>query len=142
MKTVSTVFKAAVLGAALVAAPMFAQSVHVRATVPFGFRIGQQAMPAGEYTLKASANSALVMVQSDSGTFATLTIASRAQLPESDGTPKVYFRVYGTSAYLAAISAPGAAKVTLPRSPAERESAKNVSARELSVIGSNAVAGQ
>lgn len=142
MKTVSTMIKAAVLGAALLAAPMFAQTVHVRATVPFGFRIGQQAMPAGEYTLKTSANSALMMIQSDSGTHATLTIASRAQVAESDATPKVIFRVYGTSAYLAAISAPGTARVTLPRSPAERESAKNLSAKEVSVIGSNAVAGQ
>jgi hypothetical protein len=44
---------ALVFGLLLGAASAFAQSTHVRANVPFAFKLGDKTLPAGEYTINS-----------------------------------------------------------------------------------------
>ena len=137
MKTYKTLLKAAVICAALLTAPMFAQNVsNVSGTsvdVPFAFRIGQQTLPPGHYTLKASAGSGLMLV-GDAAGHTTITLTSLDNAPAVVDSPRVVFRVYGATRFLSGVKIPGATSFSLPQSPAEREFAGSGKPVEVAVL--------
>ena len=112
------------VGVALLAAgSLFAASTDtIRATVPFDFMIGKQAIAAGEYTIrKAGALDALVLRAADARlSQAFLTNSTRVTRPQPE--TKLVFNRYGNRYFLREIWVVGELSGhQLPRSAAERE---------------------
>ena len=86
-------------------AVLHAQTVDLRANVPFDFRMGETLMPAGEYVIHHSAGVLTVRAQSGSPrAIFQLTLPASRQ----DGSTKgaLVFNRYGDSYFLAKIWAP------------------------------------
>ena len=77
---------------ALVCASMYAQTMNLRATIPFAFRAGEKAMPAGEYTIRHSAGSLILHNQGGPSVFLLTNAASRANAPND---ARLSFNRYG-----------------------------------------------
>ena len=93
------------LFAAMACAVLHAQTVDLRANVPFDFRMGETLMPAGEYVIHHSAG--VLTVRAESGpprAIFQLTLPASRQ----DGSTKgaLVFNRYGDSYFLAKIWAP------------------------------------
>ncbi len=123
MRFYTTLLKIAAAGVLLVA-PIFAQSgADIRVDVPFAFRVGAQTLPAGEYRLHADPGSPLMLIQDGDRKYASMTLTGVDQSTSGPDVPQVRFRVYGETRYLAGVWIPNAIGRTLPKSPAERETA-------------------
>lgn len=111
----------------LLATASYAQETHVRAAVPFDFIIGNQTLPAGDYTLQStgSADLALIIRNNDEGkAVMSLTGSCRTANP-SDKTKLVFHRV-GNRYFLSEVWSQGeSAGRKLRVSPAEAEMALN-----------------
>jgi hypothetical protein len=102
---------------------LHAQTLNLRATIPFDFRAGEKSMPAGDYTVHHS-NGVLVL-QEEGGKHSAaqlLTIGGRHVSAASDS---LEFRHYGERYYLSAIVTPSLRdKLVLPQSGSERAIAR------------------
>jgi hypothetical protein len=107
---------------ALVSASLPAQTINMRATIPFAFHAGDKLMPAGEYTVK-HANHTLIM-QEVRGNDAVVLLTNAAQRVTTRSVPSVEFHRYGENYFLYSVwdgaSGDGAA---LPKTRAEKETA-------------------
>ena len=111
----------------LLATASYAQEAHVRAAVPFDFIVGNQSLPAGDYTVQSMqpTSSALVIRNNDDGKAIMALAGSSRQLKASDNTKLVFHRV-GNRYFLSEIWEQGeSAGRKLPVSPAETETALN-----------------
>ena len=91
------------LFAALACAVLHAQTVDLRANVPFDFRMGETLMPAGDYVIHHSAGVLTVRAESGKAIFQLTLPASR-----QDGSTKgaLVFNRYGDLYFLSKIWAP------------------------------------
>jgi hypothetical protein len=113
------------LFAALACSGLQAQTV-MRANIPFEFRMGETAFPAGDYVFKYSAHLLVVHEeQGDRSTAMSLTIpVSRVKAPE---TAIVEFTRYGDAYFLAKIWTPASSDGgALPKTSREKELASRV----------------
>jgi len=111
----------------LLATASYAQEAHVRAAVPFDFIVGNQSLPAGDYTVQSMgvASSALVIRNNDEGNSIMSLAGSCRQLNASEKTKLVFHRV-GNRYFLYEIWTEGEnAGRRLRVSPAETEAALN-----------------
>ena len=102
----------------------YAQQPHnMSADIPFDFNAGTSQMPAGHYTV-TSLSPAMVTLRSDSGQIVTVATHSAETLnPKEPG--RLIFHRYGDVYFLAQLWGPGQdTGRELPRSAAERETAK------------------
>src|SRR5438445_2208067 len=84
---------------------LYAQTMDLRANIPFDFRMGEVLMPAGQYTIHSSAS--LLTLRSDAGrpTAATLlTLPASRRLAPTAGT--LEFSRYGEEYFLAKVWTP------------------------------------
>lgn len=90
---------------------VLAQESSVKADIPFDFTVGNQLLPAGEYTI-SSAESGVVEIQSaDKRLLAETTAFSSRH--ESDGESKLVFNRYGDQYFLRRILCPSASNMNL-----------------------------
>jgi|SRR5690242_159041 len=111
----------------LLATASYAQETHVRAAVPFEFIVGNQSLPAGDYTVQSMqpTGSAVVIRNNDEGKAIMSLAGSCRQLNASEKTKLVFHRV-GSRYFLSEIWAEGEnAGRRLPVSAAETETALN-----------------
>jgi hypothetical protein len=100
-----------------------AQTIDVRATIPFEFRMGQRVMAAGDYTVHHS--NGLLMLRPEHGGKPVISLAIATELPKDSSTPGLLFHRYGDSYFLAEIWTPGYANgLGVPKSPLEKELAR------------------
>jgi len=107
-------------------APLSAQSLTLKANVPFEFTVSGQSMPAGEYTVAPlTFGSAAISISSvNSGVLATVIRGDSGRTGES----KLIFHRYGDQYFLARIvNGDRATAMVLPVSRNEKESAKTAS---------------
>src|SRR6516225_10570553 len=84
--------------ALLISVPsIFAQEL-VRAKVPFDFKVGNTAMPAGSYTISSVSQSAISISnrQEHAGVLAVV----RSEYANKDQSPKLVFHKYGDQYFL------------------------------------------
>jgi hypothetical protein len=111
------------LGAALVATNASAQTTRLIADIPFEFRIGQNVLPAGEYTLQPQGNGAVLVRGSGAGTF-FMTQACGGGNVVQEG--KLVFHRSGSHYFLRQIWSPGYSEGReIGRSALEREMARH-----------------
>ena len=135
MKLVKALLQVTAIGALLCMAPIFAQtSTNVRADIPFAFQVGDQKLPAGEYTLKAAGGSQIMLIQNTDGKSVAMTVTMPNAAITGPEVSQVRFRVYGEAHYLAGVWIPGSEGRFLQKSRAEGKSAETKSPLEVAVL--------
>jgi len=87
---------------ALAAPILFAQSVQMRATIPFDFYVGDQLFPAGTYTiLPRSQGNAISFIDPRGHT--SFFISKTQPGNKAINNPRLVFHRYGTTSILASI---------------------------------------
>jgi len=133
--------RSAFLGLALLLAVSAAQAqeLRVKANVPFDFVVGDQVMPAGEYTVgPTGAATAAILIRSEEGTgrALALTFACASSGPSKD--TKLVFHAIAGRYFLSQIWAEGYAQGRQLRvSKSETQLAKNGDAPKELVLAAN-----
>jgi len=104
----------------------FAQTIQMKANIPFDFVVGNKALPAGEYVVKSAgiSSQALVIQNVSSKQIATMLANEVESLQPSAGS-KLVFHQYGGDYFLREVWGKDNARGReLPRSRHEEELAK------------------
>jgi hypothetical protein len=113
-------FLAMGLFAAVACSGLNAQTMELRAKVPFDFRMGEKLMPAGQYLIHHSAG--LLTVREQGGSTAAMFLTLPEYRPHTPTTGTLEFNRYGEDYFLAKIWAPGSRDGrSLTKSSAEKE---------------------
>jgi hypothetical protein len=108
---------------ALVCASLHAQTMDMRATIPFAFRAGETAMPAGDYTIRHSAS--VLVLHKEGGGPSVLLLTNAASRPNPPADSQLTFGRYGERYFLSSVWSQGsAAGCEIPKSRAEKELAR------------------
>jgi len=118
-----------------------AQTVRVRAIVPFNFTVGNEALPAGEYDITSiSANTPALLVKAREGNASSIVNSNSAQKTNSAQRSKLVFNVYGSHYFLAEIWTQGSdLGRRMVKSGREKEVAKELAmqrAKRVEVVAS------
>ena len=81
--------------------PALAQIRIVKANVPFDFVVGNQTLPAGEYSFALNGAGMLRITQTSGPTIAGVIAAPKAG--SNDATPRLLFHRYGNRSFLAEV---------------------------------------
>ena len=118
---------AGVLGLLMAAGSAHAQSVNVKANVPFDFKIVNKLVPAGQYQLVSNGSldsDILRLVNAKGGTLALITTSKDSNAKPADHTVLVFHR-YGDNYFLAGMTSSGhSIRWEFPRGKAEMEVAR------------------
>ena len=113
----------AVLGVILVAGSAFAQSMYVRANIPFSFSLNKETLPAGEYEIRAvdsAAGDHTLAITNREAKMGMMFLTNTVSSPLAPDKAKLVFKRYGDQYFLSQIW--GVASVReLPISPREKE---------------------
>ena len=115
--------------AVVLAAPVSAQTVTLRASVPFDFVVGGRTMPAGAYVLGTLGDFGILRVQNEAtGITPAFTVTSAGDGQFDGDKALLAFHRYGSDYFLAEIwDGSTAAGRSVPMSRTERERAKSAS---------------
>ena len=85
------------LSVALLAASfLFAQGPQIlKFQVPFGFQMGDKALPAGQYTVDTNPSQGLVTVRSEDGKAGAMRLSIAIGRPPTPNESKLIFNRYG-----------------------------------------------
>lgn len=110
----------------LVAGSAIAQTVHVRADIPFNFAAGNKALPAGTYDVGTmTGDDKTLLLQSRAGSASMMLNSNAAQALEPSTKTKLVFNRYGNQYFLSQIWVNGEARGRqLLKSSREKEVAK------------------
>ena len=95
----------AVLSLVLMAGAAQAQTISVKADVPFNFQINKQEMPKGAYSvqsLRGSSSHALVLKNEDGGE-TQIVLANSIEIADPSSQTKLVFNRYGDEYFLAQV---------------------------------------
>ena len=127
-------------GATLVAmlvVPSFAQSIKLKANVPFDFTVNNKEMPAGEYTVNTVPGSLVLSLRQESAGATALSLSSNMTEPgkPSSGESQLVFHRYGNHYVLTQVwdESVGSGRM-LPQSRTERELGRTASAHTYEVL--------
>ena len=112
----------------LVAGSAIAQTVHVRADVPFNFAVGDKTFPAGAYDVGSIdiVNTKILRLQSRDGNSSMIVGSNAAQNLKPADKTKLVFNRYGNRYFLSEIWVNGATRGhQLPKTSREKEMAKD-----------------
>ena len=113
-----------------------AQTVDVKANVPFTFTVNRATLPAGEYSLKSmdEQGTALAIRNLNSRT-ANLVLSSSCRSPKSAGQTRLLFHRYGDHYFLSQIWMEGSdVGRELRPSAEEKEVAKDFSMQQVVLV--------
>src|SRR5262245_23621172 len=98
-----------------------AQSIMLKASIPFDFVVGEKQLPSGEYHVK-SISQGTTMIQSVNSGSSAVVLTSAAQAAKILDVGKLVFNRYGDQYFLSKIWVPGSdSGRELPKSRLERE---------------------
>jgi hypothetical protein len=84
---------------------LFAQQPAVKANIPFNFTVGEQSMPAGDYTI-TSPSRHIVLIQSADRQHFGMVIGSDSSHEAAAGRPALVFDKYGEYYFLHRVLSP------------------------------------
>jgi hypothetical protein len=126
-RQIFNIFTAASLLVMLAVAPLFAQSASwMTAQIPFAFVVGNQTLPAGEYTVRPEGHGQSgLLIQNTDGKAAIFALPHAIQSPNVTPHPRLVFHQYGETYFLSELWRPGNnTGQKLNMSPRERELAQ------------------
>ena len=111
-----------------------AQSIMLKANIPFDFVVGEKRLPSGEYHVK-SLNPVLTQIQSKDGHSTAIVLTTGMQAAKISDAGKLVFNRYSDQYFLSKIWAPSSdSGRELPKSRLEREVAQRLSNGGTTVI--------
>jgi hypothetical protein len=122
--------------AVLLASPVSAQTITLKASVPFDFVVGGRTMPAGDYVVRTIGDFGVLAVENVSeDTTPTFTTSNAADGPLDRDKAFLTFNRYGGDYFLAKIwDGSIAAGRSIPMSSTEQERAKGASLSKPNVV--------
>ena len=126
MRKANFAFLAATILIALVAAPVYAQSIRLTANIPFDFIVGSTTMPAGEYTIDNMLGRKVAHVYNQESGENVAALFHPATLPRGvgEGQASLIFHRYDNTYFLSKVR-DGSTEGLLPITNKERELEKN-----------------
>jgi hypothetical protein len=112
----------------LVAGSAIAQTVHVRANIPFNFAVGSKTFPAGTYDVGTidGRDSKMLLLQARDGNSSMIVGSNAAEHFKPADKTKLVFNQYGSRYFLSEIWVNGATRGRqLPKTSREKELAKD-----------------
>jgi hypothetical protein len=112
----------------LVAGSAIAQTVHVRANIPFNFAVGSKTLPAGTYDVGTidGRDSKMLLLQARDGNSSMIVGSNAAENFKPADKTKLVFNQYGSRYFLSEIWVNGATRGRqLPKTSREKELAKD-----------------
>jgi len=112
----------------LVAGSAIAQTVHVRANIPFNFAVGSKTLPAGTYDVETiDGDSKMLLLRARDGSSSTMVGSNTAQNLKPADKTKLVFNQYGNRYFLSEIWVNGATLGRhLPATSREKELARDM----------------
>ena len=133
-KHLNQVLTALTLVAWLMVPATQAQSIMLKANIPFDFVVGEKRLPSGEYHVK-SLNPVLTQIQSKDGHSTAIVLTTGMQAAKISDAGKLVFNRYSDQYFLSKIWAPSSdSGRELPKSRLEREVAQRLSNGGATVI--------
>jgi len=123
----------------LMAGSAIAQTIHVRANVPFNFSVGNKTLPAGAYTIETiSPDAKMLLLRARVGKPSMMVGSNTAEALKGAEKNKLVFNHYGSQYFLSEIRIEGSdVSYKLPKSRAEVElRAQNASASQMTLLAS------
>jgi hypothetical protein len=122
--------------AVVLAAPVSAQTITLKASVPFDFIVGGRTMPAGDYMVGTLGNLGVLRIESVSkDTAPIITMINAADGPLDGDGAYLSFNRYGGDYFLAKVWDRAAARgCSIPVSRTEREKANSASIGKHQVV--------
>ncbi len=112
----------------LVAGSAIAQTVDVRADVPFNFAVGSKTLPAGTYDVRTidGRDSKMLLLQARDGNTSMIAGSNATENPKPADRTKLVFNQYGSRYFLSEIWVNGNRRGRqLPKTSREKELAKD-----------------
>jgi hypothetical protein len=83
----------------------YAQEIRplMKASIPFGFTVGNQSFPAGDYTISSVQLQHLILLQSTNGAHVTFAGTHTKYVPEPSAHSKLVFQHSGSAYFLSEI---------------------------------------
>jgi hypothetical protein len=83
----------------------YAQEIRplMKTSIPFGFTVGNQSFPAGDYTISSVGSQHLILLQSTNGAHVTFAGTNAKYVREPSAYSKVVFRHSGSAYFLSQI---------------------------------------
>lgn len=113
----------------LVAGSASAQSMRVRANVPFNFTVGSKGLPVGTYDIQgiSSSGSNTLLVRAQDGSASMIVSSNAAETVNGANKTKLVFNRYRDQYFLSEIWVEGATRGhQLPKTSREKELAKEL----------------
>ena len=111
-----------------------AQSIMLKANIPFDFVVGEKRLPSGEYHVK-SLNPVLTQIESKDARSTAIVLTTGMQAAKISDVGKLVFNRYGDQYFLSKIWVPSSdTGRQLPKSRFEREVAQRLSNGGTTVI--------
>jgi len=101
---------------------LHAQSVDLRANIPFNFWVGNVALPAGDYLVHPAPN--FLLVREQNGRHAVMVLRQEASQPAALKTAMLEFNHYRETYFLAKAFVPGGWGAAVPMTSQEKGYAK------------------
>jgi len=98
-----------------------AQSVTVRAKIPFSFVVNGTTLPAGEYTLRQENSPGTMIIRGTDHGVGAMTVVAPPSAPARVENPGLVFHAYGNQYFLFQIWTSGDQGSQIPRTHRERE---------------------
>jgi hypothetical protein len=110
-------------------ASLHAQTMNMRATIPFPFHVGDAVLPAGSYAVSHSND--VLIIRAQTGKPAVLMVTSAAARFQPSASSMLNFNRYGENYFLASVWEKGVRNgCEIRKSRAEKEIAGGTSLRE------------
>lgn len=124
------------LGLLLATASAYAQTVALKANVPFNFIVARQTLPAGEYMIQTLGGSGQVLLIRGSNQNAnSLVLANWCESLKASAKSKLVFNQYGDRYFLSQIWVAGhKSGRDIPKSRLEAEVAQDYTSRSVIVL--------
>jgi hypothetical protein len=119
------------LGLLLATASAFAQTISLKANIPFNFVVNGKTLPAGEYTVQSMGSERALSIRNSDQAAKSLVLANACESMRPVDRTKLVFRRYGDQYFLARVWIGGnTSGQEIPASKQEAELAARYSAPE------------
>jgi hypothetical protein len=115
-----------------------AQSIMLKADIPFDFVVGDKQLHSGEYNVKQP-HPGVVLIQSNDASSSAMVLTTAAQAGKISDVNKLVFNRYGDQYFLSKIWASDSGR-QLPKSRLEREVAQRLSESGTTVVAARSAA--
>jgi hypothetical protein len=121
----------------LAAGSAVAQTIYMKADVPFNFIVGKETLPAGQYTIESfgTVSGRTLLIRSEDNKPKALVNTNGAQVREASQQSKLVFTRYGDRCFLSEIRVRGSELGhRLPKSAREAEVAMDSNPQDVVVL--------